>query len=401
MLKVSLNVSANYSYMNRFASNNKLYNTINMKQLKLLFQTIILCVFNSAIAQNTVNETTHKNATIVTRKTLLENYVGIHCGNCPPATKMAEHIDSLYATDISVLTVHAGYFAIPSVIYPIDFRTQTGEDWDVFFAISSFGIPNGMINRKVFPTDYIFPYSQWQAEVSNYIGQPADAKIALHKSYNTISRLLDVNVTTTFLNALSDSFKIMVVLAENNLVTHQLDYALPIVSFIDTNYIYNHVLRQSLTGSWGVLLNTNSVMPNDSSSTSILNFPISPSFNDNNIDVIAFVYNASTYEVIQVERTKLNPLLAGLKNLDNNFNFNIYPNPNTGNATINLTEAGIITMQLKVYDVNGRVVFEDTAEDMAGKNYDLKVELKSGMYFVEVVDLTTDAHYKQKLVIQQ
>ena len=73
----------------------------------------------------------------------------------------------------------------------------------------------------------------------------------------------------------------------------------------------------------------------------------------------------------------------------------------TGNATINLIDAGIITMQLNVYDVNGRLVFEDKVEDMAGKNYDLKVELKSGMYFIEVVDLTTDAHYKQKLVIQQ
>lgn len=46
-------------------------------------------------------------------------------------------------------------------------------------------------------------------------------------------------------------------------------------------------------------------------------------------------------------------------------------------------------------------MFEDTVEDMAGKNYELNVELKSGMYFVEVVDRTTDAHYKQKLVIQQ
>jgi hypothetical protein len=79
----------------------------------------------------------------------------------------------------------------------------------------------------------------------------------------------------------------------------------------------------------------------------------------------------------------------------------IYPNPNTGNATINLIDAGIMTMQLKVYDVNGRLVFEDRVEDMAGKNYELNVELKSGMYFVEVVDITTDAHYKQKLVIQQ
>jgi hypothetical protein len=79
----------------------------------------------------------------------------------------------------------------------------------------------------------------------------------------------------------------------------------------------------------------------------------------------------------------------------------IYPNPNTGNAIINLTDAGIVNMQLKVYDVNGRVVFEDKAEDTTNKNYELNVDLRSGMYFVEVVDIATNTHYKQKLVIQK
>jgi hypothetical protein len=76
-------------------------------------------------------------------------------------------------------------------------------------------------------------------------------------------------------------------------------------------------------------------------------------------------------------------------------------NPNTGNSIINLIDAGITNMQLKVYDVNGRVVFEDKAEDSTNKNYELNVDLRSGMYFVEVVDRATNIHYKQKLVIQQ
>ena len=58
-------------------------------------------------------------------------------------------------------------------------------------------------------------------------------------------------------------------------------------------------------------------------------------------------------------------------------------------------------MQLKVYDVNGRVVFEDKVSDDTTKNYELNMDVKSGMYFVEIVDTNTDTYYKQKLMIQK
>lgn len=79
----------------------------------------------------------------------------------------------------------------------------------------------------------------------------------------------------------------------------------------------------------------------------------------------------------------------------------VYPNPNTGMAIINLKDAGITSMTLKVYDVYGRVVFEDKVTDVSDKNYELNVDIKSGIYFVEVIDINTEIYYKQKLVIQK
>jgi len=57
-------------------------------------------------------------------------------------------------------------------------------------------------------------------------------------------------------------------------------------------------------------------------------------------------------------------------------------------------------MQVKVYDVNGRVVYEDKVSD-ASDTYQLNLDVKSGIYFVEVIDSNTETIYKQKLVIQK
>jgi hypothetical protein len=79
----------------------------------------------------------------------------------------------------------------------------------------------------------------------------------------------------------------------------------------------------------------------------------------------------------------------------------IYPNPNTGKAIINLQETDISAMQIKIYDVNGKIVFEDKVEDATNKNYEFSIDEKSGIYFIEILDLKTETHYKQKLIIQK
>jgi hypothetical protein len=78
----------------------------------------------------------------------------------------------------------------------------------------------------------------------------------------------------------------------------------------------------------------------------------------------------------------------------------IYPNPNNGRSLINFRESNITNMQLKVYDVNGRVIYEDKVNDVTDKFYELNLSVKSGIYFVEIYDEITEVRYKQKLVIE-
>ena len=77
----------------------------------------------------------------------------------------------------------------------------------------------------------------------------------------------------------------------------------------------------------------------------------------------------------------------------------IYPNPNNGQFIVNISETKLSNALLKIYDVNGRIVYEQELKDKANQLYDLQVELNNGIYLIEVSDVNSNMHYKQKIVI--
>jgi hypothetical protein len=66
-----------------------------------------------------------------------------------------------------------------------------------------------------------------------------------------------------------------------------------------------HVLRGSINGSWGDNLRSAPIKYNDSTTISYSNFALDTKFVDKNVSVVAFVYDATTKEVIQVEKVKI------------------------------------------------------------------------------------------------
>ena len=239
------------------------------------------------------------------RKILLEDYTGHRCGNCPRAAKEAHKLDSIYGEQLIVISVHAGGFANPTnpnldTTMVFDFRTSTGTELDNFFGISAAGNPNGMINRIDYPSlTHIKAYSDWSTIIDTMVAQAPTTYLTINNNYDASTRTLNTNIKTEFLQLLSSSYKLAVYITEDSIVKPQLDYDLT----PDTvyNYLHRHALRGAINSTWGdVISSSGNIAPGD---TIVKNysFTLNNAWNDSHCAVIAFVYDAATYEIIQVE----------------------------------------------------------------------------------------------------
>ena len=250
------------------------------------------------------------------RKVLLEDYTGHKCGNCPPAAVTAQTIKSTYGDRLVIMSVHAGFYATPlAAPYTYDFRTVPGTDYDNFFGNGAAGNPNGMVNRIGYPTTtQVKSISTWGTLVDGLMAIAPDAYIKITNNYNSSTRVLNTTINTEFLNMMSGSYKLVVLLTEDSIVQPQLDYAQPTGQQNVLNYVHHHVLRAGISStSWGdVIAPTGAAagdtMVNTFTYTLPATFPataggIAPKEDD--CYVVAYIYDVVTYEVIQVEEKKI------------------------------------------------------------------------------------------------
>lgn len=247
------------------------------------------------------------------RKVLIEDYTGHYCGNCPRAAETATTIESAKKDSVVVIAVHSGSSFSPPVLpdYPEDFRTQTGTtDWDGFFGISGAGLPKGMINRG--QTPFYQPKDNWSALVNQYLAQAQKAKLTLTTSFDPNSLYLNVNVKVKFLTGASyaNDIRVSVVVTEDSIVATQKDYNPPAgVTVVNGDerptYRFDNMLRGAVNSSWGEVIKAKPVVANDSASITYTCFKLDMVKNTKNVNVVAFVYDDGSKEVIQVEKIRI------------------------------------------------------------------------------------------------
>ena len=101
------------------------------------FSTALLCVFLSFLSFAQNNEINVINRSQVSaepqnKKILLEEFTGIHCGNCPDGHAMAKKLHTAKPEDVFIIAVHAGYYAEPGADQA-DLRTDDGIELHDFF----------------------------------------------------------------------------------------------------------------------------------------------------------------------------------------------------------------------------------------------------------------------------
>ncbi len=249
------------------------------------------------------------------KKILLEDYTGHACVNCPGAAKDARDLEALYGNEIIVIAVHVSTdFAAPTAQLPQEFRTATGNDWDAKFGISPLGLPRGMINRQGYPTSHVINDYAWSSKIATIITQVPYMTITFKDTlYTDADSTIKGNIDVKFTKLNNYNLKLSICITEDSIIGPQLNNPNPggggdpdLPAFVP-NYVFMHLLRGSINGSWGTQITTGTV-PNAVNSEIVTPYTYKvpkSSWNVKNCHIVAFVYDAVTYEVYQAEQIKM------------------------------------------------------------------------------------------------
>jgi hypothetical protein len=240
------------------------------------------------------------------KKVLIEDYTGHKCGNCPAAATEAESIKLAMGDSAVIVAVHAGFFAKTDLTYPTSYTTAVGNAWDgsTGFDVGAFGNPNGMVNRIGFSTtNHIKGYTTWRALAKNEVKKSHQVKIDLKTKYDPDTKGINVYASAQFKQNLSGNYYLNIVYFEDGIVGKQ-KYYQPAPGKDSVGYVFNHVLKGEINGNWGEQI-ANSPLSGTIVSKKYLNIALSNGINDNKTHIVAFVYDNTTKEIIQVEETKI------------------------------------------------------------------------------------------------
>jgi hypothetical protein len=251
---------------------------------------------------NTGSNTTTIAGTTV-KKILIEDYTGHTCVFCPTATDVLEQIRELYGEKIVSIGIHAGPFAQPiGGNFTYDFRTPVGNEYDGSFGASAAGLPRGLINRRDYSTSHLKDYNEWASIVAGIISDVPDVSIKITNTYTSADDSLKVNIESKFLNAINGDYKLVVLMTEDSIIKPQRDTRQTPETVL--NYIHRHVLRDAINSSWGDQIVTTQANANDIVASHYA-YKLQSEWEEKHCAVVAFIYNSSTYEIIQTEEKKI------------------------------------------------------------------------------------------------
>ena len=292
-----------------------------MKKYLILLSAILIItscdiVEGPYLTDETINPIDTTTNTYV-KKVLVEDFTGHKCPNCPDAARELDAIHDIYGEQIIGMAIHVSAFAKPNHSsqegYQYDFRTKWGHDWDSFYGISAMGLPRGMVNRIGYPDNHRLSKDEWAAEVSNELNKEVNFGITINTTTNSIT------IDSKVLNNINGDYNLVVCLTESNIINWQKDGGENV-----EDYIHNHVLRTVLKDE--ILSSSSNYIAGQqietlinydlatleqsnvdySANTAELGNGIAGEWEAENMSIVAYIYNTSTKEIMQVEEAHLN-----------------------------------------------------------------------------------------------
>ena len=231
------------------------------------------------------------------RSVLLEEFTGQWCPNCPEGASEAHRLQGNYS-GLVVVSIHAGGFAAGT-----PYVTEAGNVYWEHFYNNGDSYPAAMINRS---GEVSSGYQrEWSELVHAAALLPVSYDLSLTTAYDETTRSLTVTseISKSYIEVEGD-IKLLLLLTEDGIVDAQLSS----VEGLIPDYEHNHVLRGAIGDQdaepnyWGV-----DVEVGYPEATEVVSQPylLDEAWVAENMNVVGILYDAATYEVLQVEEVPL------------------------------------------------------------------------------------------------
>jgi len=146
-----------------------------------------------------------------------------------------------------------------------------------------------MVNRQGYPENVLLNYTDWASKVLDQLLQVPTIELSITESNNQIE------IEARRLSEANNDLKLVVCITEDKVIDKQIDG----VDLIE-EYEHNHVLRKVVNGAWG-----SSVELSNISTSFSFEYTLEDSWVKSNCNVVAYVYDNSNKEILQVEKIHL------------------------------------------------------------------------------------------------
>jgi thiol-disulfide isomerase/thioredoxin len=277
------------------------------------------------------NNTNPVDTNTFVKKVLIEDFTGHRCPNCPAAAEELVSLQDFYGDRVIGIAIHPSSpaFSTPSPLttssYTYDFRTQFGDDIDNIFEITTVGLPRGMVNRTGFDTQHQLGKDEWSSIVQTELEKAPIFGITL--SSNVSNGNGTISITAEALTNINldkkekiEDYNIVICLTEKNIVQWQKDNTAGDIE----DYEHNHVLRTMINTTFGEsignsfvdgdiwekdysidITNLENTNENYSLNTLFMGNGNCKEWNEDNMEIVVYIYNTSNYEIVQVEEKHL------------------------------------------------------------------------------------------------
>jgi hypothetical protein len=208
----------------------------------------------------TTNDSTQTLPVTVKRSSLLIEYSGWMCVNCPTAAEVAHQLKEQYGEQLVVVVMHpesnpnTRHNNKPALNYTCP---EADSIYIMMGGTSTTAFPTGNINLFKHDTkSYFTDYSMWGKYISQAYSNPKP--VIINQEVKGTMDSKDINIVVDITNHDTNAIEatLQVWLTEDSVMGSQKK-----PEGTDKNYVHNHLMRASITPIWGESIQLGAHMP--------------------------------------------------------------------------------------------------------------------------------------------